>query len=315
MDFSMLPFVKKGKVKSVYEVDSERFLFYFSDRISVFDKVIPTKIPRKGETLQRCSAHWFKVAQKLGIQTHYIESPAPNQMIVRRAGAFPMKDGEPDYSWANTERTNYQLPLEVIARYYIVGSMFDRVQAGKVKPEALGYPSGHDPKKIKKGEKLPAPLVEVTTKFEKFDRPVPVDEAYRIAGMKPDEYVHMMDIVLRLDEEMAKQVEPRGLLHFDGKKEFAFNEKRELMLIDTFGTGDEDRFVDKAMYENEGKIVEISKEFVRQYYRSTGYHAALEAARNAGKPEPEISELPQEQTDMTSKLYLQLYEMITGESA
>ena len=315
MDFSMLPFVKKGKVKSVYEVDSERFLFYFSDRISVFDKVIPTKIPRKGETLQRCSAHWFKVAQKLGIQTHYIESPAPNQMIVRRAGAFPMKDGEPDYSWANTERTNYQLPLEVIARYYIVGSMFDRVQAGKVKPEALGYPSGHDPKKIRKGEKLPAPLVEVTTKFEKFDRPVPVDEAYRIAGMKPDEYVHMMDIVLRLDEEMAKQVEPRGLLHFDGKKEFAFNEKRELMLIDTFGTGDEDRFVDKAMYENEGKIVEISKEFVRQYYRSTGYHAALEAARNAGKPEPEISELPQEQTDMTSKLYLQLYEMITGESA
>lgn len=311
-----IEFVKKGKVKEVYEAKAHGvYLFKFTDQISVFDKIIPSLIPRKGESLLRCSAHWFRTASKLGIQHHYEKSMLPTMMVVKRAGAFPMKDGEPDYSWVNETRTNYQLPLEVISRYYIVGSMFDRVKAGKVKPEDIGYPSGYDPNKIKKGEKLPQPLVEVTTKFEKFDRPVPIDEAYRIAGMKPDEYNEMKEIVLKLDEEMAKQVESRGLLHFDGKKEFAFGPHRELVLIDTFGTGDEDRFVDKAMYENEGKIVEVSKEFVRQHYRQIDYHAELEAARKAGTAEPEIPPLPPEQIDMTSKLYLQLMEMITGESA
>lgn len=308
-------FVKKGKVKEVYAAGEDVFLFKFTDQISVFDKIIPSKIPRKGESLLRCTAHWFRTANKLGINHHYEKSLPPIMMVVKRAGTFPMKDGGPDYSWANTERTNYQLPLEVIARYYIVGSLFDRVQKGEVKPETLGYPSGYNPKRIKKGEKLPEPLVEVTTKFEKFDRPVAVDEAYRIAGMRPEEYKEMKDIVLKLDEEIARQVEPRGLLHFDGKKEFAFDENRELMLIDTFGTGDEDRFVDKRAYEEEDKIIEISKEYVRQYYRSIGYHAELEAARKVGKPEPGIPPLPQEQIDMTSKLYLQLMEMITGEVA
>ncbi len=325
MDTSTLKFVKEGKVKEVYAVGDDQFLFQFTDRISVFDQVIPSLIPGKGATLQRCSAHWFKAAKDMGIATHYLESPASNQMLVTRAGAFPMLGAhEPDYSWANESRTNYQIPLEVIARYYIVGSMYDRVQAGQVKPEELGYPVGHDPKKIKRGEKLPQPLVEVTTKFEQVDKPVPVDEAYRIAGMTAKEYEEMKEIVLRIDERIAQEVEPRGLIHFDGKKEFAFGPHRELVLIDTFGTGDEDRFVDKKEFEATGKIVEISKEYVRQYYREIGHHAALESVRKQNKErkkagqqlleEPVIPALPQEQIDETSRLYQQLMAMMIGEA-
>ena len=64
-DVSALKFVKKGKVKDVYEIAEDTFLFHFTDKISVFDKVIPSLIPRKGETLQRCSAHWFKAAEMI----------------------------------------------------------------------------------------------------------------------------------------------------------------------------------------------------------------------------------------------------------
>ena len=325
MDTSALKFVKEGKVKRVYEAGDGQFLFDFTDKISVFDQVIPSLVPKKGETLQRCSAHWFKAAKQMGIATHYVDSPSPSQMLVTRAGAFPMSGPhEPNYSWANESRTNYQIPLEVIARYYVVGSMFDRLQAGTVKPEDLGFPDGTDSKSIKKGAKLPEPLVEVTTKFEKIDRPVPIDEAYRIAGMKSEEYKEMKEIVLRVDEEIARQVEPRGLIHFDGKKEFAFGPHRELVLIDTFGTGDEDRFVDKKEFEKTGNIVEISKEYVRQYYRGTGHHAALEGVRKqnkdrkkSGQPlleEPAIPALPQEQIDETSRLYQQLMTMMIGEA-
>ncbi|MDP2717850.1 MAG: phosphoribosylaminoimidazolesuccinocarboxamide synthase [Candidatus Micrarchaeota archaeon] len=41
----------QGKVKNVYEVDENTLEFEFSDRVSVFDKIIPSAIPFKGETL------------------------------------------------------------------------------------------------------------------------------------------------------------------------------------------------------------------------------------------------------------------------
>jgi phosphoribosylaminoimidazole-succinocarboxamide synthase len=307
-------FVKKGKVKEVYLTADGNYRFIFTDQISVFDKVIPSLIPHKGESLQRCASHWFKIAEKMGIKTHYLESPAPNEMIVKRAGPFPMKGPhEPDYGWVNPKRTDYQLPLEVIGRDYIVGSMYDRVQRGEVKPEELGYPAGHDPKKIKKGEKLPQRKIEVTTKFEKFDRPMPIDEAYGKAGLLPVEYKKMTGIVGRMFDVMALEVEKRGLIHMDGKMEFALTgPERELMLIDTFGTVDEDRFVSKKAFEEGGKIVEISKEYVRQYYRSIGYHAALEEARKNKQSEPDIPALPDEQVAETSRLCLILEQMITG---
>jgi len=320
-DVSELKFIKKGKVKNVYEVGDDLFLFEFTNKISVFDKEIPSLIPRKGETLNRCSSHWFKIAEKMGMNTHFIEMPALNQMLVQRAGSFPMKGPhEPDYDWVNETRTNYQIPLEVIARYYLAGSMFDRLRAGKVKPEDLGFPAGTDPKSIKKGTKLPEPRVEVTTKFEGFDRPVPVDEAYRIGGMMPPEYKEMCENVLSMDECIAREVESRGLLHVDGKKEFAFGPHRELMLIDTFGTSDEDRFWDKKAYEeSEGQpeynMIELSKEYARKYYRNIGYLEALEAARAAKQPEPDISALPDAEIAEMSRICLKLMEMITGEEA
>ncbi|MBR7005473.1 MAG: phosphoribosylaminoimidazolesuccinocarboxamide synthase, partial [Candidatus Methanomethylophilaceae archaeon] len=97
-----------------------------------------------------------------------------------------------------------------------------------------------------------------------------------------------------------------------GKKEFAYDKERRLMVVDTFGTLDEDRWWDAEEYAK-GNIVELSKEFVRQYYRETGYHAALYAARDAGKPEPDIPPLPQDIIDRVSKLYVDMYERITGE--
>src|SRR5213080_1216168 len=51
-----------------------------------------------------------------------------------------------------------------------------------------------------------------------------------------------------------------------------------------------------------GKQVELSKEFVRQYYRKIGYHQALMDARAAGKPEPDIPPLPDDVTKQVSDL-------------
>src|SRR2546426_8348301 len=169
-------FLRKGKVKEVYEVSEGELEFVFTDQISVFDKVIPTLIPYKGETLCRTSAHWFKVVQDLGVRTHFLKVVDGNRMRVRRVQVIP------DYDRITPSTRNFLIPLEVIARYYVAGSFHDRVQAGKVRPESVGVPRGHVPKY---GETLPRPFVEGATKLEKGGRGVTEDEEVKKSKMRP----------------------------------------------------------------------------------------------------------------------------------
>ncbi len=298
-------FIRKGKVKEVHEVSDTELEFRFTNQISVFDKVIPTLIPRKGESLARTSAHWFqRVEEKVGVKTHFLGLPAPDVMRVRRIEI-------PDVTTLTPESTNVLIPLEVVCRHYVAGTMHDRLKRGVVKPSDLGFTSNEVPEV---GTPLPEPLVEFTTKLEKTDRDLGLAEAQALAKLSDEEFEHLKDVVLDIDAVIADDVEPRGLIHVDGKKEFAYDENRELMLVDTFGTADEDRFWDKARYEATGERVEYSKEFVRQYYRKGGYHEKLMEARHAGQPEPDIPALPDDVTAEVSRLYGELYEKITGKA-
>ncbi len=291
--------VRIGKVKEVYD-EGETLLFKFTDKISVFDKMIPNLIPHKGESLCRTSAHWFKMAEASAkVSTHFIECPAPNEMRVRK---FYVPEGK-----GNPYEVEYVIPLEFVVRYYVAGSLFDRIKSGKVTQGDIGL--DHAPKY---GEELDDPFFEVTTKYEKFDRVLTKGEAIEIGGLSGSELNNIRESILKIDRRLNKQVLTRGLIHVDGKKEFAFGAGREPIVIDTFGTADEDRFWDKKDYDA-GNIVELSKEFVRQYYRSTGYHKELYDAREYSKPEPEIPALPVDMVKKTSDLYVTMYERITGE--
>jgi phosphoribosylaminoimidazole-succinocarboxamide synthase len=92
----------------------------------------------------------------------------------------------------------------------------------------------------------------------------------------------------------------------------AFPGDLDSLVVDTFGTADEDRFWDLAAHD-QGKQVELSKEFVRQHYRQIGYHARLTAAREAKRPEPDIPPLPPDVLRQVSDLYISLFERLTGE--
>lgn len=291
----------KGKVKEVYEIDETQLRFKFTDQISVFDKVIPSTIPRKGESICRTSAHWFRIAGQIGVESHFVDMPSPNEMDVKRVSQ-PRNLNMPD-----GERKGAMIPLEFICRHYLAGSMWDRLQKGKVTKEQLGITGEPE-----KGQKIPEPFFEVTTKFEEFDRPITFEEAMTTFGVTKEELAEAKEITLKIDERIAGEVESHGLLHVDGKKEFAIGNEGQIMLIDTFGTADEDRFWERKEYEN-GRFVELSKEFVRQYYRGTGYHEALSTARESGVPEPEIPPMPPQMIDDTANLYAQLFERITGQ--
>ncbi|MEM0139126.1 MAG: phosphoribosylaminoimidazolesuccinocarboxamide synthase [Ferroplasma sp.] len=289
--------LRKGKVKDVYN-DGESLIFKFSDRISVFDKIIPDLIPHKGESLCRTSYYWYNMVRSLNIATDLIELISPTEMRVKKFNIF-----NKGYEFLS----NFMVPLEFITRYYVAGSFYDRMKSGEIDYHSIGFPNFPE-----YGEKLPDPYFEVSTKYEKFDRYLSFREAMEISGLRMSEILQIKDIILKIDKRINESVESRGLIHADGKKEFALGTGRTPVIIDTFGTLDEDRFWDKNDYIN-GKVNERSKELVRQYYRSTGYHDALYKARNDNKPEPDIEELPKKMVDEISKMYVDMYEKITGQ--
>ena len=291
----------KGKVKEAYDL-GDRLEFTFTDNISVFDKIIPSLIPYKGETLCREGVYWFERAKRMGVQTHFLEYIPPNGMLVKKVDILQPED-------ITNQTRRHLIPLEFICRWYVAGSLYDRVKDGEVSISALGFGSGHQ---VEYGEPLPEPFLEVSTKLEKTDRLLDKSSALNISKLSASEYEEAIEMILRIDEDIKKCVEPRGLIHVDGKKELAFDEDRQIMVVDVYGTADEDRFWDKSRYES-GEFVDLSKEYVRQYYRATGYKDELYGARSKGRSEPDIPGLPSDIIDKTSKIYVKLYEMITGE--
>ena len=300
----MSEMIYHGKVKQVWSTEDPDIIeFRYTNQISVFDQIIPSLVPGKGESLNRTSCHWFKLVEEAGIcQTHVIEMNAPDRVrarrfdVIKEPGAIP-RDAE-----------NFFVPLEVICRHYLAGSGFRRYARGEVGAEEFGFAPGTV---LKEGVKLPKPYLEVSTKFEKFDRLLGREEALQISNITNEEYDAIMAIVLKVDAIIEREVAKAGLIHVDGKKEFALGKDRVPVLVDSFGTLDEDRWWDAAAYER-GEIVQLSKEFVRAHYLGTGHHAALKDARDNGTDEPAIPALPQSIIDETAALYRDMFTRLTG---
>ena len=294
-----------GKVKQVWSTDNPDIIeFRYTDQISVFDQIIPSLIPRKGESLNRTSCLWFKLVEEAGIcDTHVIEMNAPDRVLARRFDVIR----EPGA--ISRDQENVFVPLEVICRHYLAGSGWRRYARGDAPAEEFGFVPGTI---LEEGVKLPKPYLEVSTKFEKFDRLLDRAEALEISNLSDEEFDSILEIVVKIDEIIESEAAKRGLIHVDGKKEFALGEGRVPVLVDSFGTLDEDRWWDAEAYDK-GEIVQLSKEFVRGHYLKTGHHSELYAAREAGTEEPPIPALPQSIIDQTSTLYADMFERLTGQ--
>src|SRR5271157_1279294 len=101
----------KGKVKAAYDL-GDKLEFRFTDNISVFDKVIPSIIPYKGETLCKEGVYWFKRASRMGIRNHFLEYLPPNGMLVKKVDIV-----KPEKITPNSKC--HLIPLEFICRWYV----------------------------------------------------------------------------------------------------------------------------------------------------------------------------------------------------
>jgi phosphoribosylaminoimidazole-succinocarboxamide synthase len=294
--------IHQGSVKDIYRLEATRYEFHFSDRISVFDKPIPSIIPGKGRTLCDMACHWFGILDSLGIAHHLVERSGPQSVVVKAVQIIR------DYSKIVDGRTNHLIPLEFVVRHYVAGSLNDRLSSGGVDPSQVGLTR----EGVKYGVKLPRPYFETSTKLEPVDRLLSTQEALEVSRMPATRLKEIEEICLRIDSAMEGALARTNILHVDGKKEFGYDVDGTLMVVDVFGTLDEDRFWDRLRYEKENECIELSKEAVRQYYRKTGYKDALYDARGKELQEPPIPPLPQGLIDEVSEMYADVARQICG---
>lgn len=82
----------EGKAKIIYSTeDSEVLLADFKDDATAFNAQKRGSISNKGNINCTISSQLFQQLEALGIKTHYIDSPATNQMRVKAVKIIPME--------------------------------------------------------------------------------------------------------------------------------------------------------------------------------------------------------------------------------
>jgi len=277
-----------GKQKDIALISARRLEFKFTDRTTVFDVNQPFMIPQKGIALAQTNRHWFEMAMYLGIDSHFVRMSGPDSMVVSRENP---------------------VPLEFITRYYVDGNLWRRIQSGEVKGTDLGFPNGYE---VKRGDKLPKPVFEVTTKREDVDRLLTEEEALKVGGISEMDLRNIRQVIMELDERLHETIKGSGLIHFDGKKEVALRRKTgRVVIVDSFGNADEDRYVEEDDY-NAGRIVERSKELFRRHYIDIGYYDRLMQARAQGLADPRMPKPTKELVIAGTNMYMDTYERLTG---
>ncbi|MFH1895459.1 MAG: phosphoribosylaminoimidazolesuccinocarboxamide synthase [archaeon] len=278
-------------LKKASEKNFGEGIFSFTDDYSVFDfGKMPQTIPGKGESLCRMAVYNFEKIAEAGINTHFGDFVSPNKMKVKLVQViFPQER-------KLTEKdSNYLIPLEVVFRNMLPegSSLLARFREGKAKPSDYGLKS--IPLANTFFEK---PLIEFFTKLEPVDRLLSETEAKTMSALTENQLNEIKSIALKVNSFLNKKAFSLGLVHADGKIELAFSPERKLILVDVFGTLDENRFLFNGVH--------ASKQIARDYYLTTDWGKELSEAKKSGKPKedwPVPPDLPSKLLELISEIY------------
>jgi phosphoribosylaminoimidazole-succinocarboxamide synthase len=283
---SELKLVRRGKVRDVYAVDDEHLLIVATDRISAFDCILPTAIPRKGEVLTSLSEFWFEKLSHI-VPNHLVttdleqmpgavqraENLRGRSMLVRRADVFP---------------------VECVVRGYLAGSGWkDYLRTGEVCGHRL-------PDNLLESAELWKPLFTPSTKAEEaHDENISEEQVGEILGS--DTANKLREMSLRLYDEARAYARSRGIIIADTKFEFGRDQDGEIILVDEVLTPDSSRFWPAESYRPGQSQPSFDKQFVRDYLETLGWDK-----------QPPAPPLPSEVASATTVRYLEAYRLLTG---
>jgi len=269
-----------GKVREIYEWEDD-LLMVASDRISIYDVVMPTPIPDKGKVLNRISEFWFELTGDI-VPSHFISADVPEEVAER----------------AMRVRRLEMYPVECVVRGYLSGS-------GWKEYKASGAVCGIElPPNLLESDKLPEPIFTPATKADvgDHDENVDFDRAAEIVGDRA-----MMEELRRISIEVyqrgAEHAAERGIILADTKFEFGSHAGAEIVLADEVLTPDSSRFWPADRYEPGRTQPSFDKQFVRDWADAAGWDHT-----------PPAPELPADVVEQTRAKYVEAYEQITERS-
>jgi phosphoribosylaminoimidazole-succinocarboxamide synthase len=268
-----LAHVGSGKVRELYALDDQRLLLVATDRISVFDVVLPTDIPDKGRVLTGLAAFWFARTRAI----------CPNHLLAVR----------PDGRSTECRRLE-MLPIECVVRGYLSGS-------GWRDYRAFGEVCGHRlPPGLRESDRLPEPLFTPATKARSgHDENITRARAVELVGVTRFDEVERVSLALyRFAADRARE---RGIIIADTKFEFGLDRDGQLVLGDEVLTPDSSRFWPADAYVPGGPQPSFDKQFARDFCEQIGW--------NKTYPGPH---LPAAVVAGTRARYVEAFERLTG---
>jgi phosphoribosylaminoimidazole-succinocarboxamide synthase len=269
--------VHSGKVRDVY-ADGEDLILVASDRVSVYDVVLPTPIPDKGAILTQLSLWWFEQLAEV----------APNHVISEDVPA----------EWAGRAircRRLEMYPVEFIARGYLAG-------LGLEEYEKQGTVSGVPlPPGLVEGSRLPEPIFTPTTKATVgHDEFITFDDVSGEIGAETAE--RLRDLTLEVYRRGAALALERGIIIADTKLEFGRAPDGTPVLADEVLTPDSSRFWPAGEWKPGGAQHSLDKQFLRNWSASV-------TDWDRTPPGPPI---PDDVVSALHARYADVYERITG---
>jgi phosphoribosylaminoimidazole-succinocarboxamide synthase len=267
-----------GKIREVY-ADGDDIVLVASDRVSVYDVVLPTPIPGKGKILTQLSLWWFDQLRDI-VPNHVISaSDVPEQWAGRAIRCKRLS----------------MVPVECIARGYLAGL---GLQSYRASGEISGVPI---PPGLSEGSRLPEPVFTPTTKASQgHDEFMTFEDVADSIG--PDTAAEVKRITLDVYALGAEIAAERGIIIADTKLEFGLDPGGTLTLADEVLTPDSSRFWAAAEWEPGGPQRYLDKQFVREW-------SATVTSWDRKPPGPEI---PHDIVNATRARYIEVYERLTG---
>jgi phosphoribosylaminoimidazole-succinocarboxamide synthase len=254
---SRIPGLKRlhqGKVRDIYEVDTDHLLIVTTDRLSAFDVVLPDPIPHKGEVLTRISLFWFGRTRHI-VANHLADLRL--EEVVADAGARAALLGR-----AMVVKRLTALPIEAVVRGYLIGSGYKDYQAHQSLC-GIALPAG-----LPMAGRLAEPLFTPAYKAPagQHDENIDFEAVVKLVGR--DHAVHIRRIALELYAFAAEHARARHIIIADTKFEFGVDKTGDLVLIDEALTPDSSRFWPVASYRPGISPPSFDKQFVRDYLES-----------------------------------------------
>jgi phosphoribosylaminoimidazole-succinocarboxamide synthase len=289
-----LPLLRRGKVREVYEVDTEHLLLVASDRVSAFDVVMREPVPRKGAVLTQISAFWFERLADV-FPSHYIT--ARTTEIIERIPQLQAMQRE-IAGRSMLVRRAPPVPFECVVRGYLSGSAWTEYRSyGTLAGEPL-------PPGLVESQRLDPPLFSPATKAE-AGHDVNVTFTVMAEAVGAQLATQLRDASFAVYQAGRDHAARRGIIIADTKFEFGVDARGTLRLIDELLTPDSSRFWPADRYAPGHGQPSFDKQPLRDYL------ASLKAASqwNGEAPPPT---LPPEVVNATSQRYLEAYRLLTG---